>query len=78
MLQCKVALKNAGMIRCARWPLVSLQKEQKKTFFLSTCRAAYQLHMPATRGGHGSGLPESTPARFYVFLSGLHPESKIY
>jgi len=29
-----------------------------------------------TRGGHGSGVPESTPAGFYVFLSDPDPESK--
>jgi len=29
------------------------------------------------RGGSGSGLPESTPARFCVFLSDPDPESKI-
>jgi len=31
-----------------------------------------------TGGGHGSGLPESTPARFWVFLSEPDPESKIF
>jgi len=30
-----------------------------------------------TRGGHGSGMPESTPARFLVFLSDPGLESNI-
>jgi len=30
--------------------------------------------MVSTRGGHGSGVPESTPAGFYVFLSDLDLE----
>jgi len=31
----------------------------------------------STRGGHRSGLPESTPAGFWVFPSDPDPESKI-
>jgi len=39
---------------------------------LACTTSPYRQH---TRGGDGSGVPESTPAGFYVFLS--DPESKI-
>ena len=33
---------------------------------------------PAARGGHESGMPESTPAGFCVFISDSDPVSKIF